>query len=58
VARLDDPAHQREADARALGLGVELIEEVEHLLLVARLDADAVVGDEQDPLDSVQGRAV
>ena len=40
---LDDALDQRQADAGALGLGVEPLEELEDLLLVLRLDADAVV---------------
>ena len=45
----DDAAHQRQPDARALGSGVEFVEQAEDRLVVARIDADAIVAHEEDP---------
>src|SRR6185436_5940278 len=52
---LDDALDEREADAGALDLGIELLEEAEDLVVVARLDADAVVLDEQHGLVAEAG---
>src|SRR4029453_7216320 len=48
AVRLDDALHEGEADAGALVLRIEAVEEAEHLLAETRLDAAAVVAHEED----------
>ena len=43
--RFDDPSDQGQADPGALGRGVESLEDAENLLVIARIDALAVVAD-------------
>src|SRR6185369_1809172 len=50
---LDDPFHQRQADAGSLTCGIQLGEQTEDGLTVSRIDAAAVVADVEDALRAV-----
>ena len=53
AVNFDDALDQRQADPGAFGLGAQALEEPEDLVMVPRLDADAVVADVEDGLPSL-----
>ena len=48
--KLDDPLDQSEAHSRAFAARIQLVEEAEDALVVLRVDAEAVVADEENDL--------